>query len=71
MDWKDALPEIVTQPGSRLRFGEPLAKHTHFGIGGEATAYVEVSTRNELSALAHFHRQWDCNDWTRVKSAGE
>ena len=59
MDWKDALPEIITQPGSRLRFEEPLARHTHFGIGGEATAYIEVSTVSELSALARFHRQWD------------
>lgn len=59
MDWKEALPEIVTQPGSRLRFGEPLAKHTHFGIGGEATAYIEISTVSELSALARFHKQWD------------
>ena len=58
MDWKDALPEIVTQPGTRLRFGEPLAKHTHFGIGGEASAYIEVSTVNELTALARFHRKW-------------
>ena len=59
MDWKEALPEIVTQPGSRLRFGEPLAKHTHFGIGGDATAYIEISTVSELSALARFHKQWD------------
>lgn len=59
MDWKDALPEILTQPGTRLRFGEPLAKHTHFGIGGETTAYVEVSTIEELAALARFHRKWE------------
>ena len=59
MDWKDALPEIVTQPGTRLRFGEPLAKHTHFGIGGEASAYIEVSTVNELAALACFHQKWE------------
>ena len=59
MDWKEALPEIVTQPGSRLRFGESLAKHTHFGIGGEATAYIEISTVSELAALARFHEQWD------------
>ena len=59
MDWKDALPEIVTQPGSRLRFGEPLAKHTHFGIGGEATAYIEISTVSELAALARFHEHWN------------
>ena len=59
MDWKDALPEIVTHPGSRLRFAEPLAKHTYFGIGGEATAYIEVSTVSELSALARFRQQWN------------
>ena len=59
MDWRDALPEIVTQPGSRLRFGESLAKHTHFGIGGEATAYVEISTISELSALARFYKERD------------
>ena len=59
MDWKDALLEIVTHSGSRLRFGEPLAKHTHFGIGGEATVYLEISTVSELAALARFHKQWD------------
>lgn len=59
MDWKDAVSEIIIQPGSRLRFSEPLAKHTYFGIGGEATAYIEVSTVSELAALARFHKQWD------------
>lgn len=59
MDWKAALPKIITQPGSRLRFAEPLAKHTYFGIGGEATAYIEISTLSELAALARFHKQWD------------
>ena len=59
MDWKEALPKIITQPGSRLRFAEPLAKHTYFGIGGEATAYIEISTISELAALARFHKQWD------------
>ena len=59
MDWKDAVSEIITQPGSRIRFSEPLAKHTYFGIGGEATAYIEVSTVSELAALACFHKQWD------------
>ncbi len=59
MDWKDAVSEIIIQPGSRIRLGEPLAKHTYFGIGGEATAYIEVSTVSELAALARFHKQWD------------
>ena len=59
MEWKDALLGIVKDSGSRLRFGEPLAKHTYFGIGGEATAYIEISTVSELAALARFHREWD------------
>ena len=59
MDWKDAVSEIIIQPNSRIRFREPLAKHTYFGIGGEATAYIEVSTVSELAALARFHKQRD------------
>ncbi len=59
MDWKEALPKIITQPDIRLRFGEPLAKHTYFGIGGETTAYIEVNTINELAALARFHQKWE------------
>ena len=59
MDWKDALLNIITQPSSRLRFEEPLAKHTYFGIGGEAAAYIEISTVSELAALARFHKQWN------------
>lgn len=59
MGWKNAMPDIVKHPSSRIRFGEPLAKHTYFGIGGEAAAYFEVSTIAELAALARFHRQWE------------
>ncbi len=57
-NWKDALAHILQSPSSRLRLAEPLSKHTHFGIGGEADAYFEVSTLAELVALARFHRQW-------------
>ena len=56
--WQDALPNIVQSPNSRLRFSEPLSKHTHFGIGGEAAAYFEVSTLAELASIARFHQQW-------------
>ncbi len=63
MDWKDRLLDIVKESGNAqaktLRFGEPLAKHTYFGIGGEATAYIEISTTTELATVARFHRQWD------------
>ena len=62
MDWKKALPKIITQPGSRLRFAEPLAKHTYFGIGGEATAYIEISTISELAATGAFPQAVGCSD---------
>ena len=71
MNWKDALPKIITQPDTRLRFGEPLAKHTYFKIGGETTAYIEVSTIDELAALARFQSQLGssrCSHRKRFKS---
>ena len=74
MDWKTALPDIVTQPTTRLRFGESLAKHTHFGIGGEASAFIEVSSVDELSELTLFQNKWQnprCYHWTRIKPTGQ
>ncbi len=59
MDWKSELKKIVTTPKTKLRFAEPLAKHTYFGIGGETTAYLEISSYSELAALARFQREWD------------
>lgn len=58
-NWQDALANIVQSPNSRLRFSEPLSKHTHFGIGGAAAAYFEVSTLTELASIARLHQQWD------------
>ena len=59
MDWKAELTQIAqkaqgtdtARTPSRLRFDEPMHKHTHFGIGGAARAYFEVSTAEQLSAL--------------------
>ncbi|MCG9127660.1 UDP-N-acetylmuramate dehydrogenase [Candidatus Poribacteria bacterium] len=59
MDWKTALPELVTQPKTKLRLGESLAKHTHFGIGGEASAFLEISSVDELIELAEFQQKWN------------
>ncbi len=59
MAWKAALARIHCFRNSRLRYREPLSKHTYFGIGGEADVYFEVSTVAELSALARFHKRWD------------
>ncbi len=55
--WRERLLEIVTDSGARLRFGEPLAKHTYFGIGGAAAAYLEIGTVSELAAVARLHRE--------------
>ena len=51
--------QAKTPQATTLRFGEPLSKHTYFGIGGEATAYIEISTVSQLAEVARFHRQWD------------
>jgi UDP-N-acetylmuramate dehydrogenase len=37
--------------GGSVRFGEPLARHTSFRIGGPADAWVEVSTSEEIRDL--------------------
>lgn len=58
MNWKKELKKLITEPKTKLRFDEPLAKHTYFGIGGETTAYLEISSFTELAALARFHREW-------------
>lgn len=54
MDWKAELAAIIQNrcSASKLRFDELMSKHTYFGIGGRATAYVEVSTAEELAAVA-------------------
>ena len=60
MEWKLELQEIVDNshsPASRLRFGEPLSKHTYFEIGGPATVYYEVGTIEDLIRFAVFKSQ--------------
>ena len=61
MGWKEELTLIIqNQEGaSRLRFDEPMARHTYFGIGGAAAAYLEVSTIDELSAVAQLKKRWN------------
>jgi UDP-N-acetylmuramate dehydrogenase len=50
------IPELVkdhlkTQFGERVRFDEPMYKHTSFKVGGPADAYVMPVDENELAAL--------------------
>ena len=61
MDWKEELALIVRDrdtSASKLRFDEPLGKHTYFGIGGAAAVYVEVGTIGELAAIAQLKKRW-------------
>ena len=37
--------------GDRVRYGEPLKRHTSFRIGGPADAWIEVSSAAEILAL--------------------
>jgi UDP-N-acetylmuramate dehydrogenase len=37
--------------GERVRFAEPLSRHTSFRIGGPADAWIEVSTAAEIVAV--------------------
>ena len=60
MDWKAELASIIQSrsTASKLRFDEPMSKHTYFGIGGRATAYAEVAAVQELAAVASLKKRW-------------
>ena len=61
MGWKEELASLTqTQSNpSKLRFDEPLSKHNYFGIGGNAAAYFEVSTADELAYVARLKKRWN------------
>ena len=61
MGWKEELASLTQNQDnpSRLRFDEPLSKHNYFGIGGNATAYFEVGTADELAGVAQLKKR--CN----------
>jgi UDP-N-acetylmuramate dehydrogenase len=42
---------LVGRFAGRVRFGEPLSRHTSFRIGGPADVWVDVETAEELAAL--------------------
>lgn len=47
----DVANALRTRFGSRVRFDEPLHRHTSFRIGGPADVWVEVSTPEEIRQL--------------------
>ena len=59
MGWKEELASLTQNRSnsSRLRFDEPLGKHNYFGIGGNAAAYFEVSTTDELAYVAQLKKR--------------
>ena len=61
MGWKEELTSLTQnrESTSKLRFKEPLSKHNYFGIGGNAAAYFEVSTTDELTHVAQLRKRWN------------
>ena len=61
MGWKEELAFLLQNRNSpsKLRFDEPLSRHTYFGIGGSAAAYFEVSTTDELAYVAQLKKRWN------------
>lgn len=59
MGWKEELASLTQNRNnpSKLRFDEPLSKHNYFGIGGNAAAYFEVSTTDELAYVAQLKKR--------------
>ena len=59
MGWKEELASLTQNRNtpSKLRFDEPLSKHNYFGIGGNAAAYFEVSTIDELAYVAQLKKR--------------
>ena len=59
MGWKEELASLTQNQNapSKLRFDEPLSKHNYFGIGGNAAAYFEVSTPDELAYVAQLKKR--------------
>lgn len=48
--------EMIKIAGHRVRFKEPLSRHTWMRIGGPADAFVEVQDENELRELVRLCR---------------
>jgi len=55
MTWQDELQAIT----SKVKYNEPLSKHTSFLIGGPALALVEVNSVDELKSLLSFRERFN------------
>jgi len=55
MTWQDELQAIT----SKVKYNEPLSKHTSFLIGGPALALVEINSADELKSLLSFRERFN------------
>lgn len=53
---RQTLPTITGQAGERLRFDEPMSRHTSFRIGGSADAFFEPAESGEIEQAIFFCR---------------
>ncbi len=61
-NWQTDLWQLCkSYPKSNLRFDYPLSKQTYFGIGGNASAYLEVDQVSLLLKLARFKKKYGVN----------
>lgn len=56
--YQSDLLQVIGTAGDRLRFDEPMARHTTFQIGGCADAYFEPANEEEIVRAVGFCRQW-------------
>lgn len=55
----DVAAELRNAFGERVRFDEPLSRHTSFRIGGPADAWVEARTVGDIRRLLDLSRERD------------
>ncbi|MBM3240276.1 UDP-N-acetylmuramate dehydrogenase [Candidatus Poribacteria bacterium] len=55
MTWQDELQAIT----GKVKYNEPLSKHTSFSIGGPALALVEAKSIDELKSLLSFRERFN------------
>ena len=61
-NWQTDLWQLCkSYPKSNLRFDYPLSKQTYFGVGGNASAYLEIDQVNFLIKFARFKKKYGMN----------
>ena len=50
----DRMAELKARVQGTLLENEPMSKHTSYGIGGPAWAYITPKDKNDLGNILHF-----------------